>query len=155
MQRQSFYSSVLGPKLSQRLLELVSRPHEEQVNLYEELALARSNAMEALQLAQPLYDERAKKLTEETKSMMVATVGQALAYVRDMVLAASRIEKDAENKVSIKVVNLIIMQVVEVIRAACGKENAAIADVIAKAITKKIYEPLNNKLNPTVKVRVQ
>lgn len=151
----SFYSKYLGPKLSERVKELLDSPHEEQVSLYQELAVARASACEALKLAQPLFDEKqAEKLSPETKSLIVATLGQAMTNVKDIVLAASRLEKEAGDKVSMKVVNLIVMQIVLAINDVCGTENLEIAAAIGKAIDERVRLPLNDKLNPIIRVRI-
>lgn len=150
-----FYSKYLGPKLSERVRELVDVPHDEQISLYQELAVARATACEALKLAQPLYDEKtAKKLTPETKSLMIQTLGQAMSEVKDLVMAASKLEKDAGDKVSMKVINLIVMQIVFAINDVCGTENLALAEAIAKTIDERVRLPLNDRLNPTIKVRI-
>ena len=77
MPSKDLYSEALGPELSRRVSDFLLRAHDSQVNLYEEVAIARSAAMEALRLSQPLYDSRAAKLSEETKALMIATVGSA------------------------------------------------------------------------------
>lgn len=151
----NFYSKYLGPKLSERVRELLDAPHDEQVSLYQELALARSNACEALKLAQPLYDEScADKLTPELRSLMISTLNDAMSNVKDLVLAASRLEKESADKVSIKVINLIVMQIIMAINDVCGTENVAIAEAIAKAIDDRVRLPINDKLNPTIRVNV-
>jgi len=151
-----FYSRYLGPKLSERVAELMSRSHDDQVSLYEELAVARATACEALALAQPLFDSEASvKLSAETKALMVQTLSQAMSSVKELVLAASRVEKDADDKVSLKVVNLIVQQIVVTISEVCGAEQLPLAEAIAKAIDERVRVPLSDKINPVVKVQVQ
>ena len=147
-----FYSKYLGPKLSQRVKELLDTPHDEQVSLYQELAIARANACEALKLSTPLFD--GTKLDDSTKALIISTLGEAMKNVKDLVLAASRLEKDAEDKVSMKVVNLIVMQIIIAINEVCGTEHIIIAEAIAKAIDNKVRLPLNNKLNPTIEIEL-
>lgn len=150
-----FYSRYLGPKLSERVAELMGKSHDEQVSLYEELAVARATACEALALAQPLFEpEQSAKLNAETKALMVQTLNQAMSSVKELVLAASRIEKDADDKVSLKVVNLIVQQIVVTINETCGTDQAPLAEAIAKAIDDRIRVPLSDKINPIVRVNV-
>ncbi len=150
-----FYSKFLGPKLKERVEELLNAPHDEQVSLYEELAIARSNACQALKLAQPLFDDDLKvELAEETKSLMIQTLGQAMGEVKELVLAASKLEKEASDKVSLKVVNLIVMQIVLAINDVCGTEHLGLAEAISKAIDERVRLPLNDKINPVIKVRL-
>jgi len=150
-----FYSKYLGPKLSQRVLELMNAPHDEQVSLYEELALARSGMIEALQLAAPLQDVGlAAKLSPEIKALMIQTLNESMKNVKELTLAASKLEKDASDKVSIKVINLIVQQIVVAINDVCGTENVAIAEAIAMAIDNRVRLPLNDKLNPKIHINV-
>lgn len=150
-----FYSKYLGPKLSERVKELLDQPHDEQISLYQELAIARVNACEALKLAQPLYDdEKSKKLSPELKSLILNTLQDAMGGVKELVLAASKLEKDSADKVSIKVINLIVMQIIMAINDVCGTENMAIAEAIAQAIDERVRLPLNDKLNPTITVNL-
>lgn len=150
-----FYSKYLGPRLSERVAELMGKSHDEQVSLYEELAVARATACEALALAQPLFDaEQSTKLKPETKALMVQTLNQAMNGVKELVLAASRVEKDADDKVSLKVVNLIVQQIIVTINETCGTEQAPLAEAIAKAIDDHVCVPLSDKINPVVRVNV-
>lgn len=151
----NFYSKYLGPKLSERVRQLLDVPHDEQVSLYQELAVARASACEALQLAQPLFDEKlSKKLDLETKSLIISTLGAAMSNVKDLVLAASRLEKEAGDKVSMKVINLIVMQIVLAINDVCGTKHLELAEAIGKAIDDRVRLPLNDKLNPVIKVQI-
>jgi hypothetical protein len=150
-----FYSKYLGPKLSERIKELLDQPHDEQVSLYQELAVARSTACEALKLAQPLWDEEQSKLIDsETKSLIIQTLSQAMSNVKDLVLAASKLEKEAGDKVSMKTINLIIMQIIMAINDVCGTEHLEIAKSISEAIDERVRLPINNKLNPVVRVQI-
>lgn len=149
----AFYSKHLGPKLSERVRELLDAPHDVQVSLYEELAVARASACEALKLAQPLFDEK-MELSTETKSLIISTLGSAMTNVKDLVLAASKLEKEAGDKVSVKVINLVVMQIVLAINDVCGTENLALAEAIGKAIDERVRLPMNDKLNPTIRVQI-
>lgn len=150
-----FYSKYLGPKLSERVKELIDVPHAEQVSLYQELAIARASACEALKLAQPLFDEKmAEKLTPEIKALTIQTLNQAMGSVKDLVLAASKLEKEAGDKVSMKVINLVVMQIILAINDVCGTENMAIAEAIAAAIDERVRLPLSDKINPVIKVKI-
>ena len=148
------YSKFLGPKLAERVEELLEQPHAEQVSLYNELAIARSAACEALKLASPLFDEKqAAKLTPDLKSLMIQTLGTAMGEVKDLVLAASRLEKEAGDKVSLKVVNLIVMQIILAINDVCGAEHLDLAEAIARAIDERVRLPLNS-VEPTIRVQI-
>ena len=152
----NFYSKYLGPKLSEQVKELMDRPHDEQVSLYSELAIARATACQALKLAQPIYEEdkSSKKLTPELKALILSTLQDAMDNVKGLVLAASKLEKESGEKVSIKVINLVVMQIIMAINDVCGTENMAIAEAIAQAIDERVRLPLNDKLSPTIKINL-
>ena len=153
-QLSSVYSKYLGPKLSARVNDLLKRPHVEQVQLYEELAIARSTACEALKLAQPLFDERGDKLTSETRVLMMQTLNEAMDNVKELVLACSRIEKDSADKVSIKVLNLVVNQIVLAVHEVCGTEHESLAEAIAQAIDDKVRLPVLDSNATEIKVNV-
>lgn len=150
-----YYSKYLGPKLKARVEELLNKPHDEVVALYEELAVARATAAEALILASPLWDDELnKKIDQDTRALMLQTLSQAMNGVKDLVLAASRIEKDSSDKVSIKVINLIVLQIISAINEVCGTDNITIAKAIEAAIDEKVRLPLNDRLSPKVNVKL-
>lgn len=115
------YGKHLKGTLKKRLHDLVSCSHEEQVQLYEELAVARAVALEAVTLLEPLV-EHPEKTDVSTRALAVSCVREAITVVRDMALAVSRIEKDSEDKVSIHVLDLFVLQILKSIYRACGDD---------------------------------
>ncbi len=150
-----FYSKYLGPKLTELVRANLNEPHDEQVALYQELAILRSAACEAIKLAQPLFDDDMRKLLNvETQAMIFSTLQNAMSSVKDMVLAAARIEKDSKDKVSLKVINLIVAQIIEAVNQECGTENEALGEAIAKRINDKVRLPINDKINPVIEIEI-
>jgi len=151
-----YYSKYLGPKLSEQVKDALNRPHDEQVSLFEELAVSRGVATQALKLAQPLFDpQQATKLDLDTKVAILGALNQAMAAVKEMVLAAARIEKETKDKVSLKVINLIVTQIIMAVNEVCGAENLDIAEAIAMAIDNKVRLPLNNRLDPVIQLELE
>lgn len=150
-----FYGKYMGPRLAEAVTEMLHASHDEQVSLYEELAVTRAAAQRALALCSPLFDDdTCAKLAPETKALMAQMLRSAMDSVRDMVLAASRVEKDAGDRVSLKVVNLIIKQVLNVIRETCGaRGNATLADAIEQAIDERVRLPLADA-EPVVRINL-
>jgi len=102
-----------------------------------------------------LFDpEVSKKLTPEVKALILQTLSESLKNVKELVLAASKLEKESSDKVSIKVINLIVQQIIMAINDVCGVENMAIAEAIAAAIDERVRLPLNDKLNPKIHINV-
>ena len=150
-----FYSKYLGPKLTEMVRQNLNEPHDEQVQLYQELAITRSMACEAIKLAQPLFDDDMRKLLDaETQAMIFGTLQSSMSAVKELVLAAARIEKDSKDKVSLKVINLIVAQIIAAVNAECGTENADLAEAIAKKINDKVRLPMNDKLNPVIEIEM-
>lgn len=145
-----FYSKYMGPKLAQRVREILSRPSSEQVSLYQELALARTNVAETLKLYEVLLDpEQSAKLTVDTRVAIMSAMREAMDQVREMVTACAKIEKDAQDKVSMPVVNLVVQQIIIAVNEVCGTENLAIAEALAKKI-EDIRLPVQDRFAPTV-----
>ena len=149
------YSKYLGPILSERVREAVNQPHDEQVSLYQELAITRGTACEALKLAQPLFDPKLRKMIDdETAGMIVSTLNTAMSSVKELVLAAARIEKDSKDKVSLKVINLIVAQIIAAVQDVCGEDHEELAEAIAAAIDKKVRLPMNDKTSPEIELEI-
>ena len=150
-----FYSKYLGPRLTEMVRQNLNEPHDEQVALYQELAITRSMACEAIKLAQPLFDDDMRsKLDTETTAMIFSTLQNAMSSVKDLVLAAARIEKDSKDKVSLKVINLIVAQIINAVNQECGTENEELADAIGKRINDKVRLPMNDKINPVIEIEM-
>jgi len=133
----------------------MSASHDEQVSLYEELAVTRASAQKALALCQPLFDaELEAKLVPETKALMLQMMHTAMNGVRDMVTAAARVESMANDRVSIKVIDLIVKQIIAAVYDVCGHENAVLAEAIEASINDRVRLPLMDKDTPTLKINL-
>lgn len=112
------YDQWLGKTLREKVTEFVSQPHDDAVSLYNELALTRSVASDAIALYSAALDGEDVDITTKAQAGMV--MNAALDSVKDLVLACSKIEKDAEDKVSMKVVYLFMIQITQAIHKATG-----------------------------------
>lgn len=129
------YDQWLGKTLKSKMAEFIAQPHDDAVSLYHELALARSVASSAIALYSAALDGEGVKA--ETKTNAGSVMNSALDTVKELVLACSRIEKDADDKVSMKVFFLFMAQITQAINVAtCGDEQIAmrIADQIEKDV---------------------
>ena len=124
------YSRHLGQTLKAQLTEFLDAPHGVQTQLFEELALARTQAVIALKLYEAGMDSK----EERTKVLAHSLLKDALNHVRDMCLAVSRIEAAAADKVSIATVDLFIVQVVRAVGRVVKD------DETTKAIEKEIRD---------------
>lgn len=155
------YLQHVGPTLKKQLEHFLSKPHDEQVSLYEELAVARATATQALKLASPLFEDQTnatpemKKLLNDPafKALALSTLNDAMGRVKDLVVAASKIEKDAEDKVSVKVINLFILQILRAIESVVGDDRELLMK-INDAIDTQVKMPLNDKSDAIINIDI-
>lgn len=129
-----YFLQNFGSTLREKILELSKAPHHEQVSLHEELALTRVAADQAVQLAGIALD----KGDADTKNLAIQCMIEALGNVKEMALAVSKIERDIEDKVSLKVIDLFIMQIMKCIQSAVDED---VAQHIEQLIHKNVRLP--------------
>ena len=132
------YAKFLGVTLRNKIEELTSDPHFDQINLYDEIAIARLSATQALKLAEPVLTGSIK-VKNTTMVLAMSCLRDAMDHVRDVVVAAAKIEHDAGGKVSLRVVDLVIMQVIKAIHEVC--DDPVLADLIEKAVRENVRLP--------------
>lgn len=126
-----FYKRYLTKTLATKLDELTAGSHSEQVSIYEELALMRIMASDAVVLVGAALDNG----EPGSRALAASVLREALDGVKEFVLAASRIEKDAEDKVSLQVMSLFVLQITRAIYRVLGDDIAT-----AKRIEKEIHD---------------
>lgn len=136
----SYYSKHLGPTLKAAMTELLEQPHDEMVQLYEELALARVQASQAVALAAPCF-EPGTEIKAETKSLAMEMLRSSIDHVKDMCLAVQKLEQNAADKISLRVVDLFILQIVRAVYTVCGTDNQDIAQRIEAEIENRVRLP--------------
>lgn len=137
----TFYSKRLGPTLAKAVLELSAKPLNEQAAMYEELALMRAAAGEAVKLASaalesPVADE----------SMRAAAVGIILNAMNQVTLVIERlakIEANAQDKLSLRSIDAFIVQMTAIMAEVLGEEHEEMAAVITDRIKSEIRVPLD------------
>lgn len=130
------YGKYLGDTLKKAVDDFLSEPHHEQVSVYEELAISRLAASQAIKLAQPVLEGRIE-LSAETRALALGCLQDAMNNVRDMVVAAARIEAIATDKVSIRILDTFVTQIIRSIYRVCGDDDemaAAIEVEIRKTV---------------------
>jgi len=135
-----YYSQNLGPTLAAKIEELANRPHEKQIQLYEEIAVARLAALEAIKLASPVLEGR-EGVTDTLRAMTQELLRAALGQVQNLVEAAARIEKMSEDKISLTVVNLIVTQMTRAVYDVLGDEHIDLAKRIDARLQADVHMP--------------
>lgn len=120
----------------------MEQPHHEQINLYEELALTRTCAAEAVSLAGAALDpQNGAEVSDSTKQLAISLMHDALARVKEFVVAASKIESISTEQVSVGVVDLFVLQVLRAVYRVCGKDNEDIAIRIEEEVARSVKLP--------------
>lgn len=104
-----FYSKHLGPTLKKQLEEFLEGTHDEQVQLYEELAMSRTMAVQAVKLAGAALENG--RVDGDGKGLAIDVVQRSLSLVKDFVLAAAKLENDSKNTVTLRALDLFITQI--------------------------------------------
>lgn len=136
-----FYSKSLGPTLKAKFEALLESTYSEQLSLFEELAIARVMAEQSLGLLTNVVESKDKRITDNAKQLALVCVQESLEHVRDMAVAASKIDKEGDGKVSIAAVTLITVQITRAIFRVCGEEHKDIAVRIEKALATEVRLP--------------
>lgn len=118
------YTKHLGKTLRARIEELTDEAHHEQVNLYEELAITRVILENAIVLAEPALMNN--EMEPAIKVLAMEALGAAVGNVKDLVVAAAKIENDTREKVSVRVLDLFVLQVLRAIYRACDDPAVAL-----------------------------
>lgn len=116
------YTRHLGETLKGRIESLANEAHQEQVQLYEELAVARVIAERAVKLAEPVLTNG--DMDVKMHALALGVLGEALSNVKDLVLAAAKIENDSREKVSVRVLDLFVLQLLRAIYRSCDEDVA-------------------------------
>lgn len=117
-----------------------SPPHE-QMGLLEEVAVARVSAVTALKLAEPALNGKAG---DKALALSLECLREAMNHVRDLVVAATKVDALSRGRVSVKVVELIILQVIRAIRDECGGDEG-LAERIEKRVESDVRLPADER----------
>jgi len=123
MARLRFYSKRLGPKLEEFVAQCVEQPETEQLQLFEELALMRALAGEAIQLfsaASEIPETNPKRHDLILNAGMVMQT--ALEQVRIMAKTAAEISAAGKDKFSVHALHDVKMQLLRIVDVAFGHD---------------------------------
>ena len=146
------YSQYLGPTLKSRLEEMLDASHDDQVQLYEELAMSRVMAQEAIKLADIALsqaDDKNKNGNGINKGLAIDIVQKSLSVVKDFALAAQKLETDAKNTVSLRVVDLFIAQIMKSIQSVLGDDTRTV-ELIESHIAENVRIPSSRDPNVSI-----
>lgn len=155
------YAKCLMPSLAQRLEEqLECKSREEQLQLFEELALARTFLIENLELmtaarmaSQHEDPEVRKKVPPHALAEMDMLVRQGINHVAELASKAARIQKDLADVVSVASLGFFVSQMTRVIHKRLTE--AGVPDEVVATLASDIREQVRLPapgVNPQVNV---
>lgn len=111
----SKYRRHIGIPLKEKLDEFMDGGHHEQIQLYEELAIVRAMAVNALKLAEPVLQPGRKKIKAHIQVIALDLLAECMENVRKMVETIAKMEKLSDGKVSLRVVDMLLAQVIKLL----------------------------------------
>jgi hypothetical protein len=142
MARLRFYSKRLGPKLEEFVAQCIEQPETEQLQLFEELALMRALAGEAIQLfsaASEIPESNPKRHDLILNAGMVMQT--ALEQVRVMAKTASDISAAGKDKFSVHALHDVKMQLLRIVDTAFGHLDQDALDNFANLVETQLRLP--------------
>lgn len=133
-----FYSSQLSDTLAERVQEMLSGAPAEQLRLYEELALVRLTAQDAVQLYDIAHKEGADIEARMTAGVILREI---LGDVVKTCEAAAKVEATARDKVSVHNLQFILNQVVRIAYELFEPDNHELAVEFEKSIRVNVRMP--------------
>jgi len=123
-----FYGGVLNATLQQVVESELARSPHEQLNLFEELALVRIVARDAVKL----YTVAAERGTEETLAAAGIMMRDALNEVVRTCESASRVSANASDKVSVHNIAHVVRQLTRIAAEVMDEEQARKFNALVK-----------------------
>lgn len=139
------YSKFLGPTLAERVQEFTKGPVQEQLSLYDELAVARGMLSQALELQKKveLAESMGKEITAGSKHAVQTAINEAMKNVGDMVDRIVKNEKAMEGNISITQLSFFVAQLTTIIFSVLGTKHVDLANELNEAIKTNLKLPAN------------
>lgn len=136
------YGRYLAPKLSDALREMVARPHEELLSIYEEIGIARLGLAQVLVLAQPVLDGTVQD--PKMKALALEMLREQTEHVCGLVKTAADIEKSADDKYSVKTLGLFVMQIMHACYEVLGDQPEKVKQ-LARVVDDYVRLPMEGR----------
>ena len=151
-----FYAKVLGKTLQDKLKEIVESPNHEQMNLREEIALAKISAADTVQLYDgvcALYETAPpeKRATlGEAKLQTGAVMRSVLGDVVDMCDKVTRVELAMKDKVTVQNIVIIVNQITKIAFDVFGVDNIEACYEFERRIKDQVRLPSDGPEGTTI-----
>lgn len=131
----AIYSRIAGPILREKLEALAALPPDERHCLGEEVDLARVMAEKALRLWEAAHTNgNEEKASPETKALANKALRDALSFVSDLVVKASKVRSTNESTVDVEQLDYIVKQVTHVIEEEIADHDRGMADRVVERL---------------------
>lgn len=153
-----FYGRVMTQTLRERIDASLSATHDEQIELYEELAIMRESAAEAVRLWSFAMAQLEKARAEgRDASKLVGMVEDAadlmakhLEHVKEYALAIARVRSMTKDKLTLHTLYGVVHQVTRLMYEVCGEENEVLARELEHRLRVDIVIPTDGREGTTL-----
>jgi hypothetical protein len=139
------YSKYLMPSLAERLQDfLTGGDYQEQLRLYEEIALARTLLSKDLELLNALHkavEDKNPTVTPEVLLTASQHVRRGTEHVADLCSKMAGIEKSMADRVGVQQLGFFVEQITRVIYQRLGPENEELAKQLAVDLKERVKLP--------------
>lgn len=150
----SKYTKVMMPALAARLEAFLgSASHAEQLQIYDEIALARVMLENSIALWSAIEPSTDPRITAEMKGAARMDVQRNMDVVTDLCARMARIEKDLSDKVSVRQLGMFVEQIARVIHARLGDSGEA--DMLIEDLRSQVRLPADPQVDPQIRVQVE
>jgi hypothetical protein len=132
------YSAYLGPTLQSAMEHFMRGTHKEQLQLYEEIALARAGFAESVKLCSAVLDS--KEANAAAKQAAASALAAGAEDIGSLVDKMAKIEQAMDDKISVRQVSAFVEQLCEIIHAEL-KDDQAAAKRLSDAVKDKLKVP--------------
>lgn len=150
MRLPEVYERHLRPTLAAKLQEFLTVDRTAQLELYKEIALSRTFLCESLDLLMAI--EGQEGVPPDVTVMARQQVRSATEHVADLVSRMSRIEKDLEDKVTVRQLGFFVEQITRLVHERLG--DSEVARQLADDLQNRLRLPMNDDDDPRVPLEV-
>lgn len=132
-----FYSKHLGRTLQAAVEEQLGMDPSDQLNLFEELALIRSGAGQAVKL----YDAALTQADSDLRLEAARQMRDWLDTVRSFAESAARVKASGSDKISVHDLKYVVAQVTRIMWRVCGEDHEFLAKKFERLVREEIKMP--------------
>lgn len=142
----------LMPRLAEKLTAfLEGETHAQQLELYEEIALARTFLDELLEMNTVVSEQPDTPI--ELKMALMKQIQDATTHVSDLVSKMARVERDLDDKVSVRALGMFVQDITRAIYKRLGETPEA--QLLIEDLSTRIQVPEDASVDPQIIIEVE